>query len=345
MTDLAGGDRETASLHLADPTSVGMPVPTDRLYCDRCWVDCGMQKAELKSKLRNFWWKWRSRALKLQPIQALSGYEAELGVMHQILSQVKSDPRFAIAVPPETAAHLPATQAVLQQVQAICGWSHYFESSSARYQHYWAAAMGLPKTAQILDVGSAPGHVGIGLYQLGYQVTGVNLSPVYRDLYPDPIWVERFQVVEHDLEKADLPFPDASFDAVFFTEILEHIAIRNPQEILQNLRRLLRSQGQLILSTPNICNLSSLYTLMQGNNVFWKPALFYGSSDRHNREYTPTEVFDLVESAGFSSIQMYGINSNCNWRDGTNKAMGSLLANLGEDHPFLRNTIMVVAQK
>jgi 2-polyprenyl-3-methyl-5-hydroxy-6-metoxy-1,4-benzoquinol methylase len=304
-----------------------------------------MPTAPLKSKLRNLWWKLRSRALTMPTVQALTGHDAELAVMRQILAQVKRDPRFAIAFPTEITTHLAAARSMLPAVEGICGWSSYFESSSERYLHYWAAAMDLPAGAQVLDVGSAPGHVGIGLHQLGLQVTGVNLSPTYRDLYPDPVWVERFQVVEHDLEKANLPFADESFDAVFFTEILEHIAIRDPQEILQDLRRVLRSQGLLILSTPNICNLSNLYALMQGSNIFWKPALFYGSSDRHNREYTPTEVLDLVESTGFSSIQLYGMNSDCNWRDGTNKAMLGLLANLGEDHPFLRNTIMVLARK
>ncbi len=46
----------------------------------------------------------------------------------------------------------------------------------------------------------------------------------------------------------DLPFPDSSFDTVVSTEVLEHVP--EPQRALNEMRRVLKPGGHLILSTP-----------------------------------------------------------------------------------------------
>src|SRR4051812_25937907 len=46
----------------------------------------------------------------------------------------------------------------------------------------------------------------------------------------------------------DIPEPDASFDVVLCTQVLEHVP--NPREVLGELHRLLRDGGRLYLSVP-----------------------------------------------------------------------------------------------
>ncbi len=46
-----------------------------------------------------------------------------------------------------------------------------------------------------------------------------------------------------------LPFEDNMFDVVFMLEVLEHV--ENPSFCLREIRRVLKPQGQLILSVPN----------------------------------------------------------------------------------------------
>ncbi|MBX3169828.1 MAG: methyltransferase domain-containing protein [Candidatus Eremiobacteraeota bacterium] len=47
----------------------------------------------------------------------------------------------------------------------------------------------------------------------------------------------------------ELPFPDASFDVVFATEVIEHVL--DPQRWLREVMRVLKPGGRLQLSTPN----------------------------------------------------------------------------------------------
>lgn len=59
---------------------------------------------------------------------------------------------------------------------------------------------------------------------------------------------ERSAFVEADV--CDLPFESASADTVLLTQVLEHVA--NPEQALNEIYRVLRSEGKLILSVPFI---------------------------------------------------------------------------------------------
>lgn len=135
------------------------------------------------------------------------------------------------------------------------------------------------------------------------------------------------------------------FDAILFTEVLEHIAIKNPKQILPEFMRLLSPSGVILFSTPNICNISNIIALMGGSNIFWPPDIFFGSTDRHNREFTPKEVLLLFNECGFQDIENFGINDHANWRTGTQDIIYkylSIKSNSGINHPLLRNTIVGV---
>lgn len=103
----------------------------------------------------------------------------------------------------------------------------YFEGSIARYElqvnYFQNRERGL-----VLDLGCSPGHGSMLLTRLGYQVVGVDLNKIYIKKY-NPNWFSSFSLLIADVEESFLPFKDESFDYVIFTEVLEHIAIRQPQ--------------------------------------------------------------------------------------------------------------------
>jgi SAM-dependent methyltransferase len=109
----------------------------------------------------------------------------------------------------------------------------------------------------------------------------------------------RFESDLFNLESEDFPYPDASFDVVVLSEILEHLAI-NPVRALAEIHRVLRPDGVLVLTTPNAISVQRFESFLAGKGLFvdrYSPTFGYGG--RHNREYRPYELRELLESTGF----------------------------------------------
>src|SRR5205807_7480724 len=102
-----------------------------------------------------------------------------------------------------------------------------------------------------------------------------------------------------NLEKEPAPFPDDSFDGAVLMEVLEHFTV-DPMYAMAELNRILKRDGFLFLTTPNLASWVSLYNLINYHTPY-----IYGlfertpCPDRHNREYTVLEVGRLAEAAGF----------------------------------------------
>ena len=94
------------------------------------------------------------------------------------------------------------------------------------------------------------------------------------------------------------PYPEASFDLVFFCETLEHLVV-NPLPVFRKIRRLLRPGGHLIVTLPNAARLTNLALLLDGHNPFDLYHPETGVHGRHNREFTLTEMKSLLAQNGF----------------------------------------------
>lgn len=115
--------------------------------------------------------------------------------------------------------------------------------------------LALAPAARILDLSCGEGEIVGALAEKGYAVEGTHYrSDDYILRNPSP----RLRTVPvHggvDLTRP-LPFPDASFDCVLATEVLEHLPSHVP--IVSEVGRILRPRGHFIFTTPNIHCLSS----------------------------------------------------------------------------------------
>ncbi len=106
-----------------------------------------------------------------------------------------------------------------------------------------------------------------------------------------------------DAERDRFPYPDEYFSTVLCCELIEHL-FQDPMHLMLEANRILKPGGHIVLTTPNIVSLRAIAGLLQG----YQPGLFPayirpregGQVDaRHNREYTPREVSDLLENSGF----------------------------------------------
>ncbi len=87
-----------------------------------------------------------------------------------------------------------------------------------------------------LDLGCRDGYWSRRLENGGYEVVAVDIEPCY----------EKAFVVDANRR---LPFSDAEFDLVWSSEALEHL--ENPVFNIGEMRRILKTGGQLIITTPN----------------------------------------------------------------------------------------------
>lgn len=102
---------------------------------------------------------------------------------------------------------------------------------------------------KVLDVGCGSGVMASRLRDLGHEVHGLDVS---RNAI-EKLAARGIPGSVCDLESV-LPFPDQSFDAVWCTEVIEHLT--TPARLLGEIRRILRPGGRLALSTPNSAHIA-----------------------------------------------------------------------------------------
>ena len=96
------------------------------------------------------------------------------------------------------------------------------------------------------------------------------------------------------------PYSDNEFDLVIFMEVLEHLR-DDPMHCLSEINRILRPEGHMLLTTPNLSSWKSISRALHHENpLLFPPFVRSGGTDRHNREYTFREVSQLAIDAGFT---------------------------------------------
>jgi len=108
----------------------------------------------------------------------------------------------------------------------------------------------------------------------------------------------RFRSHRIDVEHEELPFADNSFAGALCCEVLEHLTA-DPIRMLATIHRVLKADGWLVLTTPNVANLRNILALLHGRNVYKPYEAVFGPTSRHNREYTTGEVLELLTTTGF----------------------------------------------
>ena len=109
-----------------------------------------------------------------------------------------------------------------------------------------------------------------------------------------------------DAEKDRYPYQDASYDTVLACEIFEHF-LHDPMHMLFESRRILIDGGALVITTPNVASYTAVARVLEqsGNpqlySKYANPLGEYADTEiGHVREYTPAELEEALNAAGFS---------------------------------------------
>ena len=107
-------------------------------------------------------------------------------------------------------------------------------------------AAGLDSAPAVFVAGCGRGHEALFIRnELGGSLVGVDVDPAW-----DPelgTGIAGFELSTGSV--LDLPFPDDTFDVVFYHHVIEHVS--DPAGSLRELARVLRPAGMLYVGTPN----------------------------------------------------------------------------------------------
>jgi len=157
----------------------------------------------------------------------------------------------------------------------------------------------------VVDIGCCPPLFLLSAQNLGFQVSGVDITP---DRFSRCIEVENLNVFKCNIETEPLPFDDETVDVIVLNEVFEHLRI-NLVYTFSEVFRVLRPNGYLILSTPNLKSLNGILNYVFHNKAYScaaDPFESYMQLDRighmgHVREYTYIEVCEFLNKVGFAS--------------------------------------------
>jgi SAM-dependent methyltransferase len=94
-----------------------------------------------------------------------------------------------------------------------------------------------------------------------------------------------------NIEESALPFADDSADIVTACEILEHCE-HFPLRFANEVRRILRPGGLLLVTVPNVASVANIAKLMMGRNIFMRYR--DDPTGRHKHEYTMAQLRAFV---------------------------------------------------
>jgi SAM-dependent methyltransferase len=145
---------------------------------------------------------------------------------------------------------------------------------------------------KVLDVGCSTGRYLEKLQRYGWDVYGVESNPIIADYARQK---RGLNIHAGTLEAAE--FPAQFFDAIVFSHVLEHL--HDPLAELQEVRRILKPGGQLVIALPNWGSL--------GRKLF-KEHWMALEIPRHLYHFDVTHLRRLLEKAGFNQITAINYN-------------------------------------
>jgi len=156
----------------------------------------------------------------------------------------------------------------------------------SRARRVEAAAGGRP--GRVLDVGCGRGFLLDAFRRRGWRVEGTEMSATSsahaREVLGIPVQIGALE---------SLAMQGGSFDAVILWHVLEHVP--DPRSLLDEVQRLLRPGGVLLLSVPNF---GSPEARLAG------PGWFHLDVPRHCVHFSPDSLGKVLVGAGFDSLEL-----------------------------------------
>jgi len=148
---------------------------------------------------------------------------------------------------------------------------------------------------RVLDIGCGSGMISAKLQAAGWDVCGIDISQEGVRKYCG----RGFAGIVSDAER-NLPFKDQTFDAVWISEVIEHLV--DYRNLLREIGRIVKKSGRVYLTTPNsvFYGYRLLYLLGRCPSEMQHPY--------HLRFFSPKFLCKTLMESGFRIEQKMGQN-------------------------------------
>ncbi|HTU93915.1 MAG TPA: class I SAM-dependent methyltransferase [Gemmataceae bacterium] len=177
------------------------------------------------------------------------------------------------------------------------------------YYDQWrpeVAALVPPRCRRVLEVGCGAGEMGRLLVRRGHHVTGIELVPEMAERARRRL----DRVLTADVEQDGFPFPPASFDALIFADVLEHLV--DPWRVLREAVEVLADDGVVVASIPNVQNIDVLRRLLLGRWEYRERGIM---DIGHLRFFTLSSIRALFAQANLTVAQVGHRYRRSWWRE------------------------------
>lgn len=151
-----------------------------------------------------------------------------------------------------------------------------------------------PQGSQLLEVGCANGWYTFELAKLGFQMTGLDLSPECVRIATQKAKQVGLTCINFTVGDAEelSQFEDNTFDGVISFSTLRYVP--DPAKAIREIYRVLRPGSMAVVDFPN--KWSPWFT-------FLKP-LLTGQTHIHDHQYTTGQIKKMMQEAGFLGISL-----------------------------------------
>lgn len=151
------------------------------------------------------------------------------------------------------------------------------------------------KPCNVLDIGCSSGDISSFLVAKGIRTFGTDICSEKINQASK----KGIITTVSDVSKG-LPYKDKFFDLVLAGEIIEHLI--NTDYFLEEICRVLKDKGGLVISVPNLANLENRLRLLAGRYPIFVD--YTSRGDNHLRVYTGKALVRQLKEKGFK-IETY----------------------------------------
>lgn len=154
---------------------------------------------------------------------------------------------------------------------------------------------------KILDIGCSSGIIGYSIMkEHSCKIFGIDIDQ------------EKLKVAKQrglnvkmvNIEKENLPYKPQFFNTILFTEVIEHIT--EYHHVLDGIYQVLKSEGTLILSTPNLNSGQNILRILVGKDII--PIYPRNCHDKHIRLFSVKSLTELLNIHGFQVEKVKYVN-------------------------------------